>query len=55
MIKLINALVLGIVGLVALAAAAPAISRMMSAAVPLVLVVGIVVAVLRLVDHYTRR
>lgn len=52
--NLVNFLVLGVIGLVVLAAAGPAISHLISAAVPLVLVVGIVVAVLKLVFHYTR-
>jgi hypothetical protein len=55
MSKLIQTLLLVIVGLVALAAAGPTISRLITALVPLVLVVGIVVAVLQLVAYYTRR
>jgi hypothetical protein len=52
--KLVQALALGIVGLVALAAAGPTISRVVGALVPLVLVVGIIVAVLQLVRYFTR-
>ena len=52
--KLVEALLLGIVVLVALAAGGPALSRLITALVPLVLVVGIVVAVLQLVWFYTR-
>jgi hypothetical protein len=52
--KLVQALLLVIVGLVVLAAAGPTISRLITALVPLVLVVGIVVAVLQLVRFYTR-
>jgi hypothetical protein len=43
-----------VVGLVALAAAGPILARLIHALVPLVLVVGIVIAVLRLVWFYTR-
>jgi hypothetical protein len=53
--RLVEVVVLGIVGLVVLTAAGPTISRLIAALVPLVLVVGIVVAVLRLVGYYTRR
>lgn len=48
-------LMLGIVGLVALDAAGPAIAVLIHELVPLVLVVGVVLAVLRLVYHYTSR
>ena len=53
--KLIQASLLGIVGLVVLTAAGPTLSRLISALVPLVLVVGIVVAVLQLVRYFTRQ
>jgi hypothetical protein len=52
--KLVQALLLVIVGLVGIAAVGPTISRLIAALVPLVLVVGIVVAVLQLVRYYTR-
>jgi tellurite resistance protein TehA-like permease len=52
--KLIQTLLLAIVGLVVLAAVGPTLSRLITALVPLVLVVGIVVAVLQLVRYYTR-
>lgn len=55
MSRLIDALVLGIVALVVLAASATAISRLLSAVVPLVLVVGIVAIALKFTDYYTRR
>ena len=54
MSKLVHVLTLGIVALVVLTAAAPTIARLITALVPLVLVVGIVAAVLRLVHYYTR-
>jgi hypothetical protein len=43
-----------VVGLVALGAVGPALARLASALVPLVLLVGVVVAVLRAVWFYTR-
>jgi hypothetical protein len=43
------------VGLVALVAAGPTLVSLAEALVPLVLVVGVVVAVLRVVWFYTRR
>jgi hypothetical protein len=49
MSKLINVLVLGVIGLVVLDATGPTITRLISALVPLVLAVGIVVAILRCV------
>lgn len=55
MSKLIQGLLLAIVGLVVLEAAGPTITRLIQALVPLVLVVGIVVAVLQLVRYYTRQ
>jgi len=54
MTKLTSTALLLIVGLGVLAAAAPALARLVHALVPLVLVVGIVVAVLRVVWFYTR-
>jgi hypothetical protein len=54
MTKLISTLVLLVVGLVALGSVGPSLTRLVSALVPLVLVVGIVVAVLRLVWFHTR-
>jgi hypothetical protein len=55
MTKLMQSLVVGIAGLVAVAVAGPALTKLASALVPLVLVVGIVTAVLRLAWCYTRR
>lgn len=55
MTKLVSVLVLVVFGLVVLAVASPALARLASALVPLVLVVGVVVAVLRLVWSATRR
>lgn len=52
--KLIGTLTLLVVGAVVLADVAPAIVRIAEALVPLVLVVGIVVAVLRLLGYFTR-
>ena len=54
MTKLVQAVLLALVGLVVLAAAAPTLSQLAGSLVPLVLVVGIVVAVLRVVWFYTR-
>lgn len=55
MTKLISTLAIVILGLVALGAVGPRITQLIGALVPLVLVVGIVVAVLRLVWAYTKR
>jgi hypothetical protein len=52
--KLIPTVLLVIVGLVALADVGPALARLIGALVPLVLVIGVVVAVLRLVWWHTR-
>jgi hypothetical protein len=52
--KFLSTLVLVIVGLAALAAVGPALAKLVTALVPLVLVLGIVAAVLRLVWWYTR-
>jgi len=52
--KLISTLAIVVVGLVALGSVGPSLARLVAALVPLVLVVGIVVAVLRLVCFYTR-
>ncbi len=52
--RLTSAAIWLVVALVMLAAAAPILLRLASALMPLVLVVGIVVAVLRLVWFYTR-
>lgn len=54
MTKLVSTLILVVVGLATLADVAPAIVRIAEALVPLVLVVGIVVAVLRLLGYFTR-
>jgi hypothetical protein len=53
--KLVSTLVLIVAGLVALAAVGPVLVKFISALVPLVLVVGVVVAVLRLIWMATRR
>jgi hypothetical protein len=50
-----SALVLVVMGLAALAVASPVLTRLTAALVPFVLVVGIVVAVLRLTWSYTRK
>lgn len=52
--KLIQAALLTAVGLAVLAVASPALIKLAGALVPLVVVVGIVVAVLRAVWFYTR-
>lgn len=54
MSRLTQAILLGIVGLVVLTTAGPTLSRLITALVPLVLVVGIVLAALQLVRYYTR-
>jgi hypothetical protein len=51
--KLAQTGLLVIVGLVAVGAVAPALSRLAEALIPLVLVVGVVIAVLHLVRHFT--
>jgi hypothetical protein len=53
--KLIGSLVVLVVGLAALAVAGPTLTRLASALVPLILVIGIVVIVLRLTWSYTRK
>jgi hypothetical protein len=52
--KPVTTLVFVIVGLATLAAEGPGLARLVDAVIPLVLVIGIVVAVLRLVWWYTR-
>jgi hypothetical protein len=52
--KLISTLAIVVLGLVALGAVGPRIAQIIGALVPLVLVVGVVVAVLRVVWFYTR-
>jgi hypothetical protein len=54
MTKLISTLAIVVLGLVALGAVGPRIAQIIGALVPLVLVVGVVVAVLRVVWFYTR-
>jgi hypothetical protein len=54
MTKLHSTLLAVVVGLVALSAAGPTIAHLIHALVPLVLVVGVVSAILRLVWFYTR-
>jgi hypothetical protein len=54
MTKLITTLAVVVLGLVALGAVGPRIAQIIGALVPLVLVVGVVVAVLRVVWFYTR-
>lgn len=51
---MIQTLLLVLVGLAVLAAASPALGRLASALVPLVVVVGLVIALLRIVWFYTR-
>jgi hypothetical protein len=53
MTKLIHAVLLSVLGLAALAAATPALTRLVGALVPLVLVVGILAALLRCVWWWT--
>jgi hypothetical protein len=53
--KFIPTLVMLVVGVAAVAAAAPALMRVTDALIPLILVAGIVTAVLRLVWFYTQR
>jgi hypothetical protein len=52
--KWLSTLVLLVVGLASLSLVGPALARLAGALVPLILVLGIVVAVLRLVWFYTR-
>jgi hypothetical protein len=52
--KLPSTLMVVVAGLVVLAAAGPAITKLVQAFVPLVLVLGVVAAVLRVVWWYTR-
>jgi hypothetical protein len=52
--KLVSALLVVLMMVVALAAVGPRIAQIISALVPLVLVVGIVASVLRAVWFYTR-
>ncbi|MHB8817101.1 MAG: hypothetical protein ACYDAE_28080 [Steroidobacteraceae bacterium] len=52
--KLISLATMGLVGLVVFLAAVPTLVRLVSAATPLVLVLGIVAAVLRAVWFFTR-
>ncbi len=54
MTKLITTLAVVVLGLVALGAVGPRIAQIIGALVPLVLVVGVVVAVVRVVWFYTR-
>ena len=52
--KLLSTLAVVVLGLVALAAAGPTLAHLIAALVPLVLVVGVVAAVLRMVWAATR-
>jgi hypothetical protein len=52
--KLLSTIALLVVGLASLSLVGPALARLAGALVPLILVLGIVVAVLRLVWFYTR-
>ncbi len=54
MSKLLSTTGLLVVGLIAIAVSGPALARLASALVPLVLVAGIVVALLRAVWFFTR-
>jgi sulfite reductase beta subunit-like hemoprotein len=53
--KLMQTVLLVLVGLAVLAAASPALIKLVAAFVPLALVLGVVVAVLRIVWAATRR
>jgi hypothetical protein len=55
MTRVMHALLLGIFGLAALVAAGPTLTKLVGALIPLVLVVGVVVVVLRVVWAATRR
>jgi hypothetical protein len=52
--KLIQALLLTLVGLAVLAAASPALTKLIHSAVPLLAVGGLLAAVIRIVWFYTR-
>jgi hypothetical protein len=52
--KIVPTLLVVVVGLAALSAVGPTLVRVIGALVPLVLVAGVVIAVLRLVWFYTR-
>ncbi len=52
--RLIQSTLLGIVGLVVLVAASPTLLKLAGALIPLVLAVGVVVALLKCVWFYTR-
>ena len=54
MTKFLSTLAIVVLGLAALAAVGPALAKLVTAFVPLVLVAGILAAVLRLVWWYTR-
>jgi hypothetical protein len=54
MTKLIQALMVGIAGMVAVAVASPALTKMIHAVIPLIAVAGVAAAVLRVVWFYTR-
>jgi hypothetical protein len=54
MTRLVSTLLVVVVGLAVLSAAGPTLARLVHALVPLVLAVGVVIAVLRLVWFYTR-
>jgi hypothetical protein len=54
MTRLVQAILLMVVGLMAVGAVAPALARLAGALTPLVLVIGIVAAVLQLVRYFTR-
>jgi hypothetical protein len=55
MSRVIEATVLGIVGLAVLVAAGPTLTKLVDALVPLVLVLGIVAVVLHALRYLTRR
>lgn len=54
MTKFVSTIAVVILGVVAIGAVGPRIAQIIGALVPLVLVVGVVVAVLRVVWFYTR-
>jgi hypothetical protein len=53
--KLTSALFLLVVSVEILSAIAPVVQKLISAATPLVLIIGVIVIALRLTDRYTRR
>lgn len=54
MTKLMQALVVGVAGLVAVAVASPALTKIIHAVIPLIAVAGVVAMLARVVWFYTR-